>query len=124
VLTGDGDMLMGLGSFATIALQSPKNLSIVVLDNGLYGETGGQVTATAHGADLAAIARASGIEDTRVCSDMAALAPLKTRLHRLGDGPSVGVVKIAPGAPPHVMTLRDAHFNQVRMRAELGFPPA
>ncbi len=47
VLTGDGDMLMAMGSFATIAQQAPKNLSIIVLDNGLYGETGGQSTATA-----------------------------------------------------------------------------
>ena len=44
VLTGDGEMMMGLGSIATIAVQKPKNLSIVVLDNGQFGETGMQMS--------------------------------------------------------------------------------
>ena len=124
VLTGDGDMLMGMGSFATIAQQAPKNLSIIVLDNGLYGETGGQATATARGADLAGIARASGIEDVQVVTDLNDLATLKASVHRPGDGPCVAVVKIKPDHPPRAMTIRDAHYNQVRFRAELGFPPA
>lgn len=123
VFTGDGDMLMGVGSFATIAQQAPGNLSIVVLDNGRYGETGGQRTATSHGADLAGIARASGIEDARVILSEDALAALRVRLHRVGEGPCVAVVKIEPGSPPRVMTIRDAHYNLVRFRAELGFPP-
>src|SRR4051794_41882275 len=42
VITGDGEMLMGMGSLATVALQKPANLSIVVLDNERYGETGGE----------------------------------------------------------------------------------
>ncbi len=65
VVTGDGEMLMGLGSLATIAVQAPKNLTVVVLDNGLYGETGGQPSHTAHGTDLAATARAAGIRDAQ-----------------------------------------------------------
>src|SRR6185295_5770571 len=48
VLTGDGEMLMGLGSLATIAVQHPPNLTIVVIDNERYGETGMQATHTAH----------------------------------------------------------------------------
>jgi thiamine pyrophosphate-dependent acetolactate synthase large subunit-like protein len=47
VITGDGEMLMGMGSLATVGLQKPGNLSIVVLDNEAYGETGGQVSHTA-----------------------------------------------------------------------------
>ena len=62
VVTGDGEMLMGLGSLATIGGQRPANLSIVVLDNELYGETGRQQTHTALGVDLAAVARACGFE--------------------------------------------------------------
>src|ERR1700761_576390 len=42
VITGDGEMLMGMGSLATVGLQKPANLTIVVLDNEVYGETGGQ----------------------------------------------------------------------------------
>jgi hypothetical protein len=60
VVTGDGEMLMGLGSLATIAVQRPGNLAIVVLDNERYGETGMQKTHTAHGTDLAAVALACG----------------------------------------------------------------
>src|SRR5207248_707823 len=58
VITGDGEMLMGLGSLATIGVQQPENLSIVVIDNGRYGETGMQATHTASGIDLAAAALA------------------------------------------------------------------
>jgi thiamine pyrophosphate-dependent acetolactate synthase large subunit-like protein len=42
VITGDGEMLMGMGSLATVGLQKSGNLSIVVLDNEVYGKTGGR----------------------------------------------------------------------------------
>lgn len=57
VITGDGEMLMGMGSLATIGLQKPSNLSIVVLDNEAYGETGGQTSHTSAAADLVGVAR-------------------------------------------------------------------
>ena len=60
VLTGDGEMLMGLGSLATIGAERPKNLSVVVIDNERYAETGMQRTHTGRGVDLAGIARAAG----------------------------------------------------------------
>ena len=60
VITGDGELLMGLGSLATIAVQRPPNLAIVVFDNERYGETGMQATHTAQGVDLAGIAAACG----------------------------------------------------------------
>src|SRR6204780_1182012 len=49
VITGDGDMLMGIGSLATIGVKEPRNLAIVVLDNASYGETGMQPSHTAAG---------------------------------------------------------------------------
>src|SRR5690349_191546 len=58
VITGDGEMLMGLGALATIGVQQPRNLTVVVIDNERYGETGMQRTHTAHGVDMAAAARA------------------------------------------------------------------
>ena len=61
VVTGDGEMLMGLGALATIAVQRPRNLAVVVFDNEHYGETGMQPTHTAHDVDLAGVARAAGI---------------------------------------------------------------
>ena len=66
VVTGDGEMLMGLGALATIGVQRPANLSIVVIDNERYGETGMQTTHTAHGVDLAAVARGCGFKDSRI----------------------------------------------------------
>jgi Thiamine pyrophosphate enzyme, C-terminal TPP binding domain len=64
VLDGDGSLLMNLGSLATIGLLRPANLVVVVMDNQEYATTGGQPTPTAHGADLAAAARAMGIAFT------------------------------------------------------------
>ena len=61
VITGDGEMLMGLGSLATIGVQKPNNLAIVVFDNGLYGETGMQASHTCGGVDLLDVARGCGI---------------------------------------------------------------
>src|SRR5438445_10901527 len=73
VITGDGEMLMGMGSLATVGLQKPGNLSIVVLDNECYGETGGQMSHTASAADLVGVARACGIADSRALDTMAAI---------------------------------------------------
>ena len=60
-LEGDGSLLMQLGCLATVAARAPKNLTIVVWDNGIYQITGGQKTASAATADLVAVAQASGI---------------------------------------------------------------
>ena len=71
VITGDGDMLMGMGSLATVGLQKPKNLTIVVLDNEVYGETGGQASHTAGNVDLVGVARSCGIADARSLGTLA-----------------------------------------------------
>src|SRR5436305_7781127 len=65
VITGDGEMLMGMGSLATVGLQKPANLSIIVLDNEVYGETGGQASHTGASTDLVGIARCCAIADSR-----------------------------------------------------------
>src|SRR5260370_18185404 len=65
VITGDGEMLMGMGSLATVGLQKPKNLSIVVLDNEVYGETGGQARQTTPTVELPGVARACRVTDGR-----------------------------------------------------------
>src|SRR6478672_8338594 len=69
VVDGDGSLLMNLGSLATIGWTRPPNLVLIVWDNALYATTGGQDTATRHGADLEAVARAMGMETaTTVCT--------------------------------------------------------
>jgi thiamine pyrophosphate-dependent acetolactate synthase large subunit-like protein len=73
VVTGDGSLLMNLGCLVTIAAQRPANLTIVVLDNGVYEVTGGQTTAAVPAqTDYAALARASGIANVSRFEHLAA----------------------------------------------------
>jgi thiamine pyrophosphate-dependent acetolactate synthase large subunit-like protein len=120
VLTGDGEALMGLGGFATIALQGPKNLSVVILDNGLYGETGAQATHTASGADIAKIAAACGIRETLTVKTMDEVGSLGERITRIGEGPLVAVVKIDSASPSRVLPSRDGAWLKGRFRQALG----
>jgi thiamine pyrophosphate-dependent acetolactate synthase large subunit-like protein len=123
VVTGDGEMLMGLGSLATIAVQRPTNLAVVVLDNSQYGETGGQETATHYGCDLAAVARGCGIADARTVTGEAELPRLREEVH-LARGPLVAVAKVAPGNLPLALPPRDAAFLQARFREAVLGPDA
>jgi thiamine pyrophosphate-dependent acetolactate synthase large subunit-like protein len=118
VVTGDGEMLMGLGSLATIAVQAPPNLSIVVLDNERYGETGMQPTHTAHGVGLAGVARACGFASAATILDASGLEPLREAVHR-GVGPLFTVVKVAAEKPPLVVPPRDGVLLKARFRKAL-----
>jgi thiamine pyrophosphate-dependent acetolactate synthase large subunit-like protein len=120
VVTGDGDMFMGLGSFAALAQQAPGNLTLAVLDNGLYGETGGQETPSSGRADLAAIARACGIDDCRKVATLAEVEDLALRAHRVAEAPCVAVVKISREDPGRVVPIREGAYNKSRLRVALG----
>ena len=120
VITGDGEQLMGLGAFATIAQQNPANLSIVIIDNERYGETGAQETHTAWRTDLAAVAKACGIGDALTCRTMEDLADLTTRIHAVGRGPTVAVIKVASDTKSKVITTRDGAYLKGRLRQALG----
>lgn len=119
VVTGDGEMLMGLGSLATIAVQRPHNLSIVVLDNERYGETGMQKTHTAYGVDLAGMARAAGFSIARQIRTMAGLARLVALVYR-GNGPVFAQVKVAAEKPSLVLPPKDGAMLKARFRAALS----
>jgi thiamine pyrophosphate-dependent acetolactate synthase large subunit-like protein len=120
VITGDGEMLMGLGAFATIGAQRPGNLCLLILDNELYEETGAQPTHTARGVDLAAVARACGIVDAQTIRTTEALEGFSSRVRRLGNTPGVAVVKIAPSDARKVLPSRDGAWIKTRMRLALG----
>lgn len=120
VVTGDGEQLMGLGAFATIAVQAPANLTVVVLDNGLYGETGGQQSHTGRGVDLVAVARGCGIADATRIADMAGVDALAAAIRAGGVGPRVAVVAIDPAEAPRVLPTRDGGLLRTRMQAALG----
>ena len=118
VLTGDGEMLMGLGALATIAVQRPGNLAIVVLDNERYGETGMQETHTAHGVDLAGMARAAGFAQTLRVNTQAGVSRLR-RLIYSGGGALFAQVKVDAEKLPLVLPPRDGSLLKNRFRAAL-----
>jgi len=123
VVTGDGEMLMGMGSLATIGLQKPRNLSIVVLDNECYGETGGQTTHTSAAADLVGVARACGIEDSRAVSTMAEVEVFARDIQYVSTGPRFANVKIDSANLERVLPVRDGTFILNRLRGDIGFSP-
>ncbi|MFZ9379823.1 MAG: thiamine pyrophosphate-dependent enzyme, partial [Burkholderiaceae bacterium] len=115
VVTGDGEMLMGIGSLATIGISKAPNLSIVVLDNEAYGETGQQDTATKHGVSLSGIARACAMKDCRDINTMVEVQALRDRIHQ-GGGSLFAQIKIDPEKIPLVLPPRDSTFIKNRMR--------
>jgi thiamine pyrophosphate-dependent acetolactate synthase large subunit-like protein len=122
VITGDGEQLMALGALATIAAAAPANLSVVVLDNHHYGETGMQKSHTGFGVDLAGIARASGFAWSEAVTDMGGVDDLKARLTRR-QGPGFASVLIsAEEDAPRVLPPRDGVELKNRFRRQLGLP--
>jgi thiamine pyrophosphate-dependent acetolactate synthase large subunit-like protein len=119
VITGDGEMLMGLGSLATIGVQKPQNLAVIVFDNGVYGETGGQPSHTASGVDLVATARACGFATCLDLRDEQGLAGLAARLTAF-SGPLFARIAISADEPPRVLPERDGVVLKRRFRAALG----
>ncbi len=115
VLTGDGEQLMGLGALATIAVQAPTNLAIAVIDNERYGETGMQLTHTAHGVDLASVASACGFA---VAETIREPGTVERGCEMLFDetGPVMVVFKVADRKSPMVLPTRDGPWIKNRFR--------
>jgi thiamine pyrophosphate-dependent acetolactate synthase large subunit-like protein len=123
VITGDGEMLMGMGSLATVGLQKPANLTIVVLDNEVYGETGGQASHTATTVDLVGVARACGISDARAIATMADVEAFAPVMQDVSSGPRFASIKIDGANLERVLSSRDGTFIVTRIRGALGFRP-
>ena len=123
VITGDGEMLMGMGSLATVGLQKPGNLTIVVLDNEVYGETGGQASHTAATVDLVGVARSCGITDARAIATMADIEAFAPSMQDVSSGPRFASIKIDSANLERVLSSRDGTFIVNRMRGALGFNP-
>jgi thiamine pyrophosphate-dependent acetolactate synthase large subunit-like protein len=132
VITGDGDMLMSLGSLATVATQQPENLAIVVLDNEKFGETGNQATHTSPrnngptdsgaGTDLSLIAKGCGIADAGIVREAGEVAQLVMDA-RTKKGPVFRVVKVMVEKLEFVMPPQDgAHLKDRFRQALLGHP--
>jgi thiamine pyrophosphate-dependent acetolactate synthase large subunit-like protein len=118
VITGDGELLMGLGSLATIAVQQPRNLAIIVMDNERYGETGMQDTHTRFGVNLAGMAKAAGF---RVSGTIYTPAELKTWIPRFyrQAGPVFCDIKVTTQPAPMVLPIREGPALKNRFREAL-----
>lgn len=119
VITGDGESLMGMGALATIGSIKPANLSILVLDNEHYGETGMQPSHLGMGVDLCAVAVACGLSEACTVKTEAELLVVASRFHTLGT-PKFVQVKVDPEMPPRVMPTRDGVENKISFRRALG----
>ena len=118
VMAGDGELLMNVGSLATVAVMHPPNLAIVCVDNGHYGETGYQKSHTSLGVDLAAIATGSGIPAVRTITHASEIAEAAALIRHM-DGPSFVLLKVKPTDPPKVRRSMDAAWSKHRFRDAL-----
>lgn len=124
VITGDGEQLMGLGGLATIAIARPANLSIVVIDNGHFGETGMQTSHTGLGLRLDHIAAACGFANAVYAATMDDVAAVRAALHEPATGPYLAVVNVKAENLPRSLPPRDAVHIKNRFRAVLGLATA
>ena len=117
-LEGDGSLLMQLGCLSTIAMLAPKNLTMVVMDNGIYQITGSQPTPAAASADLVAIAIASGLSNSSWAADEEDFERLLEQ-SLVNDGPTLIGVRI-DDKPGTGTTRRDPVQIRERFMHGLG----
>ncbi len=118
VVAGDGEMMMAMGTLATIAVLKPINLSVVVIDNGTYAETGGQTSHTAHGVDLAEIALAAGFAWAGTVESQDELDAADRRLREM-NGPGLVAIEVSRDKPPPEKHSRNPQHVKNRFRETL-----
>ena len=118
VITGDGELLMGLGSLATIGVEQPRNLAVIVIDNEHYGETGMQPTHTRHGVDIPAMARAAGFRSAGTVYTAQQLKTWIPRFYRQ-PGPMLCTIKVTTAPAPLVLPVREGTALKHRFREAL-----
>lgn len=121
VITGDGEQLMGLGGLLTIAISKPANLTVAVLDNGHFGETGMQLSHSGLGARLDVVAQGAGFTSVTEITDLEGIARFRDQMQNVSDGPRFARIRIAPGNPERVLPPRDGAYVKNRFRRHLGF---
>jgi thiamine pyrophosphate-dependent acetolactate synthase large subunit-like protein len=117
-LEGDGSILMALGCLTTIGMVKPRNLTIVIMDNGIYQITGKQKAATAASADIVAIARGAGIANSHWVRDESHFEELVSR--RFDDGGPVLLAAKIDDKPGTAQTVRDPPLIRHRFMRGLG----
>ena len=122
VVTGDGELMMGLGALASVALKKPANLTIAVLDNGHFGETGMQESHAGRGIAIDKVAASMGFPHVQCITEEADVPALRDTLETCG-GLRPAVLKIQPGNEPRVLPSRDGVHIKNRFRGALGYQP-
>jgi thiamine pyrophosphate-dependent acetolactate synthase large subunit-like protein len=122
VITGDGEQLMGIGALGTIAVKQPKNLTIVMLDNGHFGETGMQQSHSGLGADLVAVAKGFGIANAFSVDSLDGVAGIAEGI-KARQRVSFAQVFIEANEPPRALPPRDGPYIKNRFRSALGLQP-
>jgi len=122
VLTGDGEQLMGLGTLATIGAQLPKNLTVVVLDNGHFGETGMQHSHTSLGTDLVAVAQACAIANSHQILEGSKITDIASVINARGQT-SLFQVMVKADEVPRALPIRDGVHIKNRFRSLFGLEP-
>jgi len=115
VITGDGELLMNIGSLATVATISPANLSIVCIDNGCHGETGGQNGHTSNKTNLELMARGAGITSTMTVVTESDLTDAAIFLAE-APGPRFIQVRVMDGPPADYKRNMDPAECRIRFR--------
>ena len=118
VITGDGEILMGLGSLATIGVQRPRNLAVIIMDNEHYGETGMQATHTRMGVDLAGMAKAAGFQASGTLYTQSQLTAWIPKFYHQ-PGPVFAAIKVTAERAPLVLPIRDGPALKHRFREAL-----
>lgn len=121
-VTGDGEQLMGLGSLATAGVQQPPNLTLLVLDNGHFGETGMQPSHSGLGVRLAEVAKACGIEHTYEIRQGDSVTSLAASINAR-TGLRFVQVHVKTEELPRALPSRDGTYVKNRFRQALGFSP-
>lgn len=117
VITGDGEMLMGIGALVTVASARPQNLTIVCIDNAMHGETGRQTGHTSGTANLEEIAKGSGLLSTLTISEPDQIANGKSFIDE-ASGPRFLVARVLPTLPCEFKRNLDPAACRVRFRQE------
>ena len=123
VITGDGELLMNVGSLATVATIAPHNLSIVCIDNGCHGETGGQPGHTSNRTNLERMAQGAGFASTLTIEKPGDLAT-GARFLAEAPGPRFILVRVTQGPPTEFKRNLDLAECRVRFRNAFLKPAA
>jgi thiamine pyrophosphate-dependent acetolactate synthase large subunit-like protein len=118
VVTGDGELLMNVGTLATVGIMKPANLSILCVDNGHYGETGYQESHTQRGVDLEVIAQGSAIPVTRTVTTEDQISEA-AKVLRNSNASSFILLRVSTEPPPAVKRSMDASERKTAFRRAL-----